>query len=192
MAVQFKEVETKYDASNVNWQAFIDLVASFKPNKWMLVSSYDDYFVNKDNCFIRYRYTDDRGELTIKKKTVDKNNNERIEVNVPTKGDNLATIQAFAELLGYSYNFGIYKTCKIAFLDKIVLVYYVVYDKGMNEKRRFIEVEANEEYEWESEQQAWDEVVKYEKLLEPLGITPQNRLKKSLFEMFRKVPEVES
>lgn len=184
--MKFKEIETKYDAGDVSWQAFIDLVTTFNPNKWMLVSSYDDYFTNKDNCFIRYRYTDDRGELTIKKKTIDKNNNERIEVNVPTSGDNLATIQAFAELLGYSYNFGIYKTCKIAFLDRVVLVYYVVYDKEMKEQRRFIEVEANEHFEWQSEQDAWNEVVTYEKLLEPLGITPQNRLKKSLFEIFKK------
>lgn len=184
--MKFKEIETKYDASEVSWSAFVNLVETFKPNKWMMVSSYDDYFINKDNCFIRYRHTDDRGELTIKKKTIDKNNIERIEVNVPTAGNNLNTITAFTDLLGYTYNFGIYKTCKIAFLDKVVLVYYVVYDKEMKEQRRFIEVEANEEYPWESEEVAWNEVIAYEKLLEPLGITSKNRLKKSLFEMFRK------
>ena len=186
MAVKFKEIETKYDAADIKLQSFIDLVETFKPSKWVMVSSYDDFFINKDNCFIRYRYTDDRGELTIKKKMIDKNNNERIEVNVPTSGDNFPAIQAFAELLGYNFNFGIYKTCKIAFLDTVVLVYYVVYDKEMKEQRRFIEVEANEHYAWESEQQAWEEVTKYEKMLESLGITPKNRLKKSLFEMFRK------
>lgn len=184
--MKFKEIETKYDASDISWKSFVDLVDSFKPNKWMMVSSYDDYFTNKDNCFIRYRHRDDRGELTIKKKVIDKNNIERIEVNVAASDNNLTTIKAFTELLGYTFNFGIYKTCKIAFLDTVVLVYYVVYDEEMKEQRRFIEVEANEHYGWESEQQAWEEVIKFEKLLEPLGITPKNRLKKSLFEMFRK------
>lgn len=184
--MRFKEIETKYDAADISMQAFIDLVESWKPPKKMMVSSYDDYFTNKDGDFVRYRYTDDRGELTIKKKTTHKNNNERIEINVPTKGDNLKTIAAFMEYLGYSYNFGIYKTCKIYWLDNVVLVYYVVYDKEMKEKRRFIEIEADEDYDWASEEAAWDHVIKYEKMFESLGISPKNRLKKSLFEIFKK------
>ena len=183
--MKFKEIETKYDAKDISLPAFTDLVNGLKPKSWMMVSSYDDYFVNKDD-FIRYRHTDERGELTIKKKTTDKNNNERLEVNVPTQGGQFAAINMFVSLLGYQHDFGIYKTCKIAFLEKVVLVYYVVYDNEMREQRRFVEIEANEDYAWPSEQEAWDEVVKYEKLLEPIGIQPRGRLKKSLFEMFRK------
>ena len=67
-----------------------------------------------------------------------------------------------------------------------MLVYYVVYDKEMKELRRFIEIEADEEQTWDSEQQAWDEIARYEKLLESLGITSRNRLKKSLYEIFKK------
>lgn len=184
--MHFKEVELKYDAVNVSMQAFVDLIESkFKIDKKMTVSSYDDYFVDQSNNFIRYRHHDDVGELTIKRKTTEKNNNERIEVNLPTSGDNFKTVSAFVNLLGYNYDFGIYKTCRIFWVDKIVLVYYVVYDKELKELRRFMEIEANEASTWESEQQAWDEVVKYERLLEPLGITAKNRLKKSLFEIFR-------
>jgi len=182
--MKFKEVETKYDAAEIQLQAFTDLVEPMKPSKWMMVSSYDDYFTRPNGEFIRYRYTDDRGELTIKQKTNDKNNNERVEVNLPTKGDNLKTVEKFCTLAGYEYNFGIYKTCKIAWVDKVVVVWYIVYDKDMKELRRFIEIEANEDLEWESEEAAWNEVVRYEKLFEPLGITPKNRLKKSLFELF--------
>lgn len=184
--MHFKEIETKYSADKIDIQKFIDLVEPMKPGKKMMVSSYDDYFINKEGDFVRYRYTDDRGELTIKKKTTDKNNNERIEINVPTTGDNLPTVSAFLDYLGYKHNFGIYKTCKIYWLDNVVVVYYVVYDKDLKEQRRFIEIEADETHCWESEAAAWDVVVKWEKLLEPLGISPQNRLKKSLFEMFRK------
>lgn len=188
--MHFKEVEFKYDASNIGMNSFIDIVnTNFKPTKKMLVSSFDDYFVDKDNNFIRYRYTDDKGELTIKRKLNDKNNNERIEVNVPTSGDNLKSITAFVDLLGYKHNFGIFKTCQIYWVDKVVLVYYVVYDKEMKELRRFIEIEADEGHPWISEQEAWDEIIKYEKILAPLGITPQHRLKKSLFELFNnKIP----
>jgi adenylate cyclase class IV len=151
----------------------------------MMVSSYDDYFTNDKDEFIRYRYHDHMGELTIKRKTTDLNNNNRVEVNVPTDGKSSAAIQAFADLLGYKKNFSIFKTCKIAFLEKAVLVYYVVYDENLNEKKRFIEVEAREQYDWASEEEAWAEVVKYETILAPLGITPKNRLKKSLFELFK-------
>jgi adenylate cyclase class IV len=184
--MKFKEIETKYDAKDISLPAFTDLVNDMKPKSWMMVSSYDDYFVNKDNDFIRYRHTDERGELTIKKKTTDKNNNERLEVNVPTKGGQFIAVDMFVSLLGYKHNFGIYKTCKIAFLETVVLVYYVVYDNEMKEQRRFVEIEANEEHTWASEQEAWDEVVKYEKLMESIGVSSRGRLKKSLFEMFRK------
>ena len=186
--MQFKEIEYKYDAADVTMVQFVELMETQSIKKKMMVSSYDDYFVDSVGNFIRYRHHDGRGELTIKRKLNVNNNNERLEVNVPTIGDNLKTITAFVDLLGYKPNFGIYKTCKIYWIDKVVLVYYVVYDKDLKELRRFVEVEADEDLSWETEQQAWDEIAKYEKLLEPLGITPKNRLKKSLFEIFRKVP----
>jgi adenylate cyclase class IV len=184
--VDFKEIEFKYDASSIEMSKFLALVEQLSTHKKMMVSSYDDYFTDESGNFIRYRHHDGRGELTIKRKVTDKNNNERIEVNVPTAGDNLKAITAFVDLLGYKHNFGIYKTCKIFWVDKVVLVYYVVYDKELKELRRFIEIEADEDLQWSSEQEAWDEIAKYEKVFEPLGITSKNRLKKSLFEIFKK------
>ena len=184
----FKEIETKYSADDIRFENFMKIIDQLPVRKRMMVSSFDDYFVNEPGDFIRYRYTDGSGELTIKRKLHKANNNERIEVNVPTSGDNFNTIQAFVGLLGYKHNFGIYKTCKIFWFDKVDLVYYVVYDKEFKELRRFIEIEALEDAEWESEEQAWNEILKYEKLLEPLNITPQHRMKKSLFELFRRQP----
>jgi adenylate cyclase class IV len=187
--MQFKEIEYKYDGASMEMQKFVDLMETFPIKKKLMVSSYDDYFIDNSGNFIRYRHHPDRGELTIKRKLSDKNNNERIEVNVPTAGDNLKAVTAFVDLLGYKHNFGIYKTCKIYWIDKVVMVYYVVYDKDLKELRRFVEIEADEDLQWETEEQAWDEIAKYEKLLEPLGITPKNRLRKSLFEIFRESPE---
>jgi adenylate cyclase class IV len=186
--MRFKEIETKYAAENIKREAFLNIVGSLSVRKKMNVSSCDTYFVNDAGDFVRYRHTDDRGELTIKRKTNKSNNNDRIEVNLPTDGNNINTVEAFCGLLGYKYNFDIFKTCNIFWIDRVVLVYYVIYDKELKELRRFIEIEADEDLEWESEEQAWAEVVKYEKLLEPLDITPQNRLRKSLFEIFRKLP----
>ncbi len=186
--MKFKEIETKYAAENIKREAFLQLVEQLPIRKKMNVSSYDTYFVNEGGDFVRYRYTDDRGELTIKRKTNKTNNNDRIEVNLPTAGGNLSTVSAFCSLLGYKLNFEIFKTCNIFWTDKVVVVYYVVYDKELEELRRFIEIEADEDLEWESEEQAWNEVVKYEKMFEAIGITPHNRLRKSLFEIFRKTP----
>src|ERR1051325_2200482 len=168
--MHYKEIETKYYANDIDLNKFEELVKPMNPN-WMTVSSYDDYFVNTAGEFIRYRYTDDRGELTIKRKTTDINNNNRVEVNLKTDGKNSNGVTAFADLLGYKFNFSIYKTCKIAFLDSVVLVYYVVYDEKLKELNRFIEIEAKEDHSWASEEEAWAEVTKYEKLFEQLGIT---------------------
>ena len=184
--MRFKEIETKYDADKISVGQWTDLMSKFKDRERqrLLVSSYDDYFTNPDNDFIRYRWTPDRGELTMKRKTTERDNNQRIEVNLPTKGNNFEAVSQFAGMLGYSFNFGIYKTCDIYWVDKVVLVYYVVYDKNFKELRRFIEIEADEDLEWNSEEEAWAEVTKYEKELETLGITAQHRLRKSLFETF--------
>lgn len=184
--VKFKEIESKYDATNIKMSDFLKIIDTLPIRKKLMISSYDDYFTNKNGEFVRYRHHPDRGELTIKKKMPGaKNNNERVEVNMPTAGDNLPAVTTFLGLQGYDHNFGIYKTCNIFWTDKVDLVYYVVYDKELKEMRRFIEIEADEHLEWESEDEAWNEVLKYEKLLEPLGITPQHRLRKSLFEIFK-------
>lgn len=183
--MDFKEIETKYYADSISMESFEKLVQPLNPS-WMMVSSYDDYYINDKDEFIRYRYHDHMGELTIKRKTTDTNNNNRVEVNLPTDGKSSAAVAAFVDLLGYRFNFSIFKTCKIAFLEKAILVYYVVYDKNLKELQRFVEIEANEKFHWTSEQEAWDEVIKYEKMLEPLGITPKHRLRKSLYELFKK------
>lgn len=184
--MDFKEVETKYYANSVSMEEFVDLVKTLDP-EWVMVSSYDDYFINEAGDFIRYRYHDHMGELTIKRKTDVANNFNRIEVNLKTEGKSSKNVEAFLSLLGYKRNFSIFKTCKIAVLEKIILVYYIVYDVNLNEIDRFIEIEANEHYAWNGDEQAaMKEVERYEMFLKPLGISSRKRLKKSLFELFKK------
>src|SRR5271166_5314099 len=100
--MKFREVEVKFDASEISLKDFTYLVESkFKVKKHLLVSSYDEYFIDASDNFLRYRHRDDRGELTIKRKLTEGNNNKRIEVNIPTDGNALEAVSQFASLLGY-------------------------------------------------------------------------------------------
>jgi adenylate cyclase class IV len=183
--MQYKEIEFKFDAQNISVNDFCRNVESLNPTNHIIVSSYDDFFVNESGHFIRYRHNHNTQELTIKRKVCDHNNNERVEVNMPLVPQDFATINAFVDLLGYAHNFRIYKTAKIYWVDNVVLCYYIVYDDNMKELDRFIEIEANEHMTFETEAHAWDAIKLYEEKLKPLGINYKRRLRKSLFEMYK-------
>jgi predicted adenylyl cyclase CyaB len=186
--VKFKEIEVKYKADDIKLSDFEALMATFTPAalRKVTVSSWDTYYSNKDSEFIRYRSDDTKGELTVKRKTTTANNNNRVEVNVKTGVNTIETITEFSNLLGYQFNFKIYKTCFIYWFEKVNLVYYTISDENMKPQGSFLEIEANEDYNWESEEKAWETVKEYEEKLNTLGITAQNRLKRSLWEMFKK------
>jgi adenylate cyclase class IV len=186
--IKHREIEYKYKSDNIKLKDFVDLInSSVLKVRWQEVSSYDDYAVNDSGKFVRYRYNNENGQLTTKEKTSDINNQDRVEYNLNLHNNSLDTVKGFFESLGFHHNFRIYKVCHIAWIsDKLNAVYYVVMDENLEELNRFIELESSETYEWKSEQEALEELLKYEKLLEPLGISPQNRLRKSLFELYRK------
>lgn len=183
--MQFKEVETKYRVSALKLQAFTDLATSLSPVKFIEAAGYDYYYVKDTTDFIRYR-AGSLHELTVKKKLADKNNFIRTEINMGVKEQSLEIIEAFCASLGYKFNFSIFKTCFIYYYEHFDLVYYVVYDNNMKELDRFVEIEMLETYEWESPEAAWAKLLEIEQLMKPLGITPQSRIKKSLFEMLQK------
>lgn len=184
--MKFKEIEFKFGAENISFGDFSDIVESLKPSKHTIVSSYDDFFVNANDEFIRYRHNNNTQELTIKRKTSNYNNVERIEVNMSILPQDFSTINAFVELLGYTHNFRIYKTAKIYWIDNVVICYYIVYDENMYELNRFIEIEANENMEFNNELEAWETIRYYEEKLKSIGINSKKRLRKSLFEMYKK------
>lgn len=197
----FTELEYKYKADNVKLTDFVNLVKSLHVRKRVDISSWDTYYTTKElDSFQRFRQSD-TPELTKKVKTQDGNNWVRVEVDLPLDPSrvNEETVTKYVELDGYSPNFKIYKTCFIFWLDNVNYVYYIVYDENLKEAGRFIEVEVNKDKVNELNQLMIDAegsfralkpdgAVEYlkeqEKALEKLGITPQNRLKKSLFEMF--------
>lgn len=183
--MKFKELEYKYSTEDIKLNDFIKLMESLSPIRRIDVSSWDRYF-SKGEEFIRYRSNESTGELTIKRKTKETNNNNRIEVNLKTGLNSDSTIEEFTKLLGYQDNFKIYKICTIFFFEKINAVYYTILDENMNHKGSFSELECNEDFPWESEDAALECLNEYEKLLAPLGISHQNRMKLSLWERFKK------
>jgi len=187
--IEFLEIEVKFNADNIDRFIFKDLAKSLNPKEFIYVESTDTYYEKELNEFLRYRAASEsskskRAELTFKKKHKENNNIVRTEVNLRVDPSNPETVKAFAEGLGYKENFVIWKACDIYRYDDATLVYYSVKDTN-GKYNHFMEIEVIEGLP-ETEEEAWEIIRKYEKIIEPLGITPQGRLRKSLYEMYRK------
>jgi hypothetical protein len=154
--------------------------------------SIDHYYSNKlEARFMRWREGQDKNgaktwELTSKVKTSDLNNNVRSEVNITLNARDFTISKAseFSLQHGCSYDFSIRKDVQIYWMGDIVLSHYTVFDLVGRQLNTFMEIEADETKDWKSEQEALDAIVLWEKKLSDLGITAQNRIKKSLFEFY--------
>ena len=166
--------------------------------RFIYVEGPDHYFTkfNDDSCFARYRAPSrgqdaERSEVTIKVKPEGaKNNIIRKEVNWRVDGTPEEAIREGLKLMGYQPNFSIWKACHIYAFADATLVFYSVYDITSGKPTKFdnfVEIEVSEENVHNmTEAQAWEIIVKYEKALEGLGLNPQKRLRKSLFEMYKR------
>lgn len=192
----FTEFETKYRVEPhilTEFKTIMDRVEGL--NKFIYVEGPDEYFV-KDGRFIRYRKAshgldDNRAELTLKvKPDLAKNNIIRKEVNIRVDNTPLDAIHEFIKEIGFLPNFKIWKSCHIYNFTDATLVFYTVYDTTDGKAQKtdnFLEIEVSEELMHElTEDQCWDIITKYEKLLEGVGISPQKRLRKSLYEMYKR------
>lgn len=184
------EIEFKYRADDISLTAFKAFCASIKAiPKIINASGYDHFYSNTTDAdrFGRLRSGADMHQLTFKRKTTDKNNYIRTEHNI----DLLPTvtkeqIEALFSEFGYNYNMSLFKTCFIYQYDWYTFVYYICYDSDMKELGRFFEIEMNESHSWSSQEEAWNQLQVMERLCRPLGVTPQSRVKRSLFELFKK------
>lgn len=196
-SLDFHEIEVKFRMEGDQLFAWKALVNSFpaRVGDPIYVESDDIYYTkklskNEEFEFIRYRFSeakkDKRAELTIKSKLKEGDNIIRKETNVRVDGNDKKTIESFINGLGYRHNFRISKMVWIYNFPEATLPFYSVIDEG-GKVKHFAEIEVNEEIMKElTEEQAWDIIKKYEDMLSPLGITHKNRLRKSLFEMYRK------
>lgn len=182
----FHEVEYKYKSDNVKLTDFQNLMEKIGYKKKLDISSWDVYYCGNEagdvDNFLRLRLSE-TPELTIKKKTKDNNNFTRIEVDVPLDNSRLTEpiVDKFSELLGYYKSTKLFKSCFVYWQEYINYVFYAVYDKDLNELGRFVEIEINKNSGGDR-----DHLSLAEKNLATLGITPQHRLKKSLFETYVK------
>lgn len=190
----YKELEFKYKADEVSLSEFVKVVEDLEPIKRLDISSWDTYFVKNDpnqgeiDYFVRYRESD-TPELTKKRKVKKENNWERLEIDLPLdKNATEKIVSDFVSLDGYQKNFKIYKTCFIFWFDLFNMVYYLVYDENMKEQGKFIEIEINKsKVEQLGLEGAKELLVNMEKeTLSKLNINHKNRMRNSLFELFRK------
>ena len=200
--LEFHEFEVKFRMDEAQLNAWKQLIINYKKEnedsykEFIYIDSDDIYYVKDVSSedveydFIRYRFSDSkkdkRAELTTKKKLKDTNNIKRIEYNVRVDNNSKETVDGFVTGLGYNINFRIMKFVSIYKFKDATLPFYTVVDDSGN-RQSFCEIEVDEELLHKiDEEEAWEIVKKYEKILEPLGVSPQKRLRKSLYEMYKK------
>lgn len=194
---KFVEFETKYRIEGSKIFQFKELIAKMnKTYEFAYFEGPDTYYTKPDGSFLRYRkgVTDKAGrsEVTLKQKRAGAvSNNIRKEVNWRVDKTPAETIEEGAKMMGFEFNFKIYKMGHVYFFDDANLVFYTVMSDD-KETQHFVEIELDEEKIHKlTEDQAWTIIRQYEAVLEPLGITYRNRLNKSLFEMYYKEPKKE-
>jgi hypothetical protein len=204
------EFETKYRVDDHQLIEFKQIMDSFPENKKFLYVEGPDYYWtypkwwfennaqwDPDGTFTRFRkpsYGLDNGsrQVTTKYKPKEsKNSIQRIENNwdIKDKTEEKVIIKEL-ECSGKKFSFSIVKNCHIYNLSDATVVFYTVYDitDGKPKKAEsFVEVEVDEDnMKNTTEEQAWEVIIKYEKLLEPLGLNARKRLYKSLFAMYKR------
>lgn len=184
---EFTEFETKYSVEQEKILLFKSIMSQLGSYRFHYVEGPDYYYTNDEGSFIRFRnaHTEKRAEVTFKHKPIGaKTNIVRKEINWRVDGNNPDLIKAGIEMLGYNFNFSIWKSCHIYKFKDATVVFYTVKDLD-NKFFHFVEIELDEATISKlTHDQAMGVIRKYEKVLEPIGITHRNRLSKSLFEMF--------
>lgn len=186
--IETTELEFKYDGSDIKLDKFVDFANAHSPVKRVEGSGWDYYYSGEGLPFefIRFRFGG-IAELTIKIKSEDKNNNNRFELDLPLAPNVSQWLVAkFVSLFGFKENFRVYKYFDIYWFEKVDIVYYTIYNKSMTEIGRRVEIEARKDYPFKSAEEALNEVKAMEQLMSEIGITPQKRMKKSMWEQFRK------
>jgi adenylate cyclase class IV len=192
MMQKHTEFETKYRLDGDKVFEFKEIVETLdQPYDFIYIQGPDWYYTKPDGSFLRYRKAENdksgRAELTMKTKPDGASSNIlRKEVNLRVDKNKFDTVEEFAKMLGYDFNFKIWKMCHIYNFKDATLVFYTVRDdKGV--MTHFAEIEVDEESIHKlTESEAKGVIKKYETILAPLGITYRHRLNKSLYEMYVK------
>lgn len=198
---KFTEFETKYRIELSNLIPFKHIVSKLEGLlKFVFVEGPDYYFTKPNGNFARYRkpaYSMDGGRAEVTKKFKPegaKNSNKRKELNVRVDSTPEDVIREDLSSEGYIFNFSIYKICHIYNFKDATVVMYSVFDttdSAISKIDHFIEIEVDEDTIHElTEAQAWKVIEKYEHALSAIGVNAQKRLRKNLYEMYRRIPNV--
>lgn len=209
-SLEHVEFETKYRVEDQNLIVFKQILDKLpEEKKFVYIEGPDFYFTypkwwfennpqwDSGGTFGRYRkpsYGLDNGrrQITCKYKAKDaKNSIQRKELNINVTPDTSeSTIFEQFTCHGMEFNASIIKNCHIYKLSDATLVFYTVYDTTDGTPKKadnFVEIEVDEDTIASlTESQAWEVIVKYEKLLSAVGLNAQKRLRKSLFEMYKR------
>lgn len=184
------EYEFKYLVNHIKLSDFKSILIALSPLKIEEVSSWDTYFVKEGSTdeFQRFRESD-KPELTKKVKLKAGNNFQRVESDLALDKNRvtLDQVKFHVSLDGYKQNFRIFKACTIFWFENINVVYYTVLDEELTKLASYAEIEVTKNrVRILGEEVAFELLKDFEKNLEPLGISAQNRLKRSLFEIYRR------
>lgn len=158
--VEFREIEYKYEATDVDETAFREETLRVLSNLDIAHTVHED--VACDEFFtctrsqegkrgedsvdvVRYRYNTEFQEVTLKKNTSSTFNRIEINLKVCTDSD---TVRQFFSLLGYEYDFTLYKKYIVISTHECDISLYTVYPcdpsvSGVNPIGQFVEIEAN-------------------------------------------------
>ena len=191
----YTEVECKYRVTIEDLPKFIQVVEVLPGLvEFLHTIGPDTYYTRNSEEFGRYRVAkypvngEKWAQWTVKVKPEGaKNNVFRFESNWLVSGTPPEEIEAGALAMGYKKNFKINKYCHIFKFEDATVVFYTVREDGSDKNDHFVEIEVTEETIHKlTEDEAWNIIGKYEKILEPIGLNAQRRLRKSLFEMYVK------
>jgi adenylate cyclase class IV len=185
MGLRSREIEFKYSAEDILVSKFIQFCEARKPIDTISVAGYDRFYKGAEDTFYRHRRNIGENELTFKKKTTKDNSFVRVEHNISLKQQVTdEQINNYLEDIGYKYSFTLHKNCLIYNYVDHTLVLYTCYNEDMREVGRFIEIEMKEDYPWQSDQHAMENLIVMERICKPLGIKSSNRVMNSLFELY--------
>lgn len=187
--MKYKEIEYKYRADEMSLTLFETFCRAYDAHDLIQASGYDHFYQSRTSAtsFCRHRVGGDINQLTFKRKLSDSNNYIRTEHNLDLKFSSpVDQVAALVAEFGYKHNFSMFKNCFIYKFDKHIFVYYICYDTDMKELGRFFEIEMVEDGPWQTEEEAQSALNAVERSCALMGITPQSRIKRSLFEMFKK------
>lgn len=186
--MKYEEIEFKYRADDISLRDFTAFCNEKTPRNYLEASGFDHFYSGeKDYRFCRHRIGADINQLTFKRKTEEKNNYVRTEHNIELdKSVSLGQIRALCKEFGYEYSSSLFKNCFIFKYKDHILVFYICYDTDMKELGRFVEIELDESIDFGGKEESMRRLTEIEYELKSVGIKPQARVKRSLFEMFGK------